>query len=303
MENGHYRNHIDHVISKNAISAALVVPEKEVIFWSSDTFLSSISLIPPRSIAIIAADKFSLYQALNSKRYIPKFAKLDSKFEDLHSQVIDFEHPKWVRPHLIGNSSAVASAKVDSHLELQSHLEKYSQVKSWQLVDYLQGNSYCCALIFIKGEFIAGAQYKRLKYFMPQLSENRITGNIVHGELIYDSLISEICIDALKSIEESAGSALNGFYSVDLMDDEGNLESPYFITEINIRPTACVEAFGLAGFNLGSLWARIALDLPFEKWGWFEKAEGFLHRDIDGFPIYESASSNPYIDLTHHFIN
>jgi sugar O-acyltransferase (sialic acid O-acetyltransferase NeuD family) len=292
-----YETKIKEVILEEKIAGALVVPENEVINWSKLHDFRKIALIPNSKLAETCASKDKMYENLKDMPYIPTNQictreELKMKPEKFLSGIT-----KWIRPHNLGSSSGIAARRIDDPESLLAHLKDHSRVDSWQLVDFLSGQNLCCSLIFKDDQFVAGAQYRRDSYFMPHLTPSGITGNSVKTQLVYSDKVASLCEVALRQMSKNLGTSLEGFFSIDLLVPDGNRTSSIFITEINIRPTACVEIYGHAGFNLAATWLRLCLNMDPILSGWAKDSKGILLRDIDGLPIFVGETDARYSQL------
>jgi predicted ATP-grasp superfamily ATP-dependent carboligase len=173
------------------------------------------------------------------------------------------------------------------------------EVAQWQIAEFCEGRNIAVSLLFDNGNLYRTGMYERLAYFMSGSFRSGVSGNISRGKFFYDAHIEEQVRQAIEEIETTTKTKAHGFLTVDLIAPKAQ-NAGVKITEINVRPTAPVGMYALAGFHILGDWLRIAIGRqigPY-KAGNFSQDNQLL-RDIDGIPIFlNDASANKVIDLT-----
>lgn len=298
-DDSRYWSSIHRICESGDLKAALVVPEVELIRWVSDNQAQLDALLPGQTFALTAGSKACLYEALEGTGLVPEFRNIPSMNQDFEAATYDFPFPAWLRPHEIGASSGRAAGRVEDQQGALAWTKAHPEIKSWQLVKFVGGRNFSANVLMINGHFVAGAQYERLDYFMAKTTLSGVTGNISRGRLDFCPVVADTTLAAIRHLEGHTGERASGLYGVDLLlsneDDERG-----FVTEVNLRPTACIESFALGGFNLASYWLKATLgeDFAWPGWAEFQGSQEIL-RDIDGVPlVVDPATHVPYTDLT-----
>jgi carbamoyl-phosphate synthase large subunit len=150
---------------------------------------------------------------------------------------------------------------------------------------YLPGRNLACKLFFWEGKLIRSAVAERVNYIMAKISPSGVTGNTSFGRLINEPEIVTISILAMETIFKHVNSVPNGFFTIDLKEDENGIP---FITEINVRHVAFTQCFAACGANFMEDYLRIYMKDPSFNFDYkmYEFEEGLIFlRDVDTLPI------------------
>lgn len=280
-----YRATMEGIIKEENIDAAVVIPELEVVHWSSHPFAIPYLVPPPRfSEAVIS--KRNLYDMLEGTGLIPAY--LIAKRRQIQDPQFSnpFSYPCWIRDFSIGSTSGKGAYMASDSEQLIAWTTINRGTEEFMLSEFLSGRNYTCHLLYNHGTLLKVGIYERLEYFMKNVAISGITGNISRGRLTNDELVKANSIKAVESICEKTRETMHGLVAVDLRADrKGNP----LITEINIRHVACTSAFASAGFNLSEYQVLCALNRTAEINGEVEKIypeANLILRDIDGAPIW-----------------
>ena len=279
-----YWEQIEHVARQHGLQGAVVVPEREVWAWSHrrDTTDPLPTLIPGPSFAAIAGDKSQLFAVLADSGHVPESVVVDT--EGLASVLAQRcgKRPQWMRPHHFGASSGTGALAIDDPEKGLAWACLNPQVQSWQVADLLSGRNIAVTMLYMRGHLHRLAMYERLEYFMAHVSPSGITGNISKGRLFYESGIAAQAQGIIRTVEAAAGELADGLITIDAIV-EG--DERVVVTEVNMRPTACISAYAIAGYDIASDWVAMTLgqDLGPDSHGVFPETN-VLRRDIDGLP-------------------
>jgi hypothetical protein len=252
-----YWSVLESIVSKESIDYAFVVPELEVLKWSSRMKTDRIpcdSLLPDYEVAKILYDKFEIYQRLINSNLVPMTMRVLST--EIEKNVDDFiKVPFWVRAGY--GAGAIGSLKINNMEDLKVWVKLNPHIKDFIASEYLPGRIYACKLLFYEGETIRASCAERFDYLLAHAAPSGISGMCSRGRLINNRGIVDKSIKALKIIFDSCKQQPHGMFTVDYREDEcGNPK----ITEINIRHVSFTLAFALCGANFAEDSLRLYLD-------------------------------------------
>jgi carbamoylphosphate synthase large subunit len=241
-----YWSVLESIISKESIDYAFVVPELEVLEWSSRMktgHLPCDCLIPDFEVAKILYDKFETHKRLIYYNLVPKTIKIEAdKIEDNIGDILKI--PFWVRGR--SGAGAIGSFKVNKMDGLRMWIKLNPHINDFIVSDFLPGKNYACKILFYEGKAIRASCAERINYLLAHASPSGISGMCATGQLINKPEIVNSSIKALKIIFDSCKKEPHGMFTVDYREDEsGNPK----ITEINIRHVSFTLAFALREAN------------------------------------------------------
>jgi hypothetical protein len=281
------------IVRHEAIDAALIVPEHEVLYWAENE-LPTLTLLPPKGFSRVAIDKASVYAALRPHGLVPPHAILSRA--DVTPGALSAllrNGPVWMRDHAAGSTSGRGALLVSTEEEARAWLLLNPSVASFMFAEYLPGRNLACLLLYRDGRLLHQASYERVEYFMARVAASGVTGNISRGRIINDPSVTAAARTALEAIATITRETLSGMITVDLREDA--LGAPK-VTEINIRQVAAASAFAFVpGANLTEHQLAATLGVwddatPLEV----KVPEGnVILRDIDGEPIYAAHARTP----------
>ena len=279
-----YWSAIQEIVARHELSSGLIVPEREVLAWSQRVDRPVPVAIPPACFAELAGSKSDLYDALGNTSLVPEHQILPKS--DLAAAIEDgrVSTPTWIRPHHFSASSGLGALRVSDAIEAAAWVTLNPSVKSWQVSAYVEGRNLAVSILFKEGKALRTAMYERLEYFMSRVAPSGITGNISRGRLTFDPHVHQQALDAFQIIGNKAGAPAHGLLTMDLLvQPDGSIA----VTEINVRPTACVGLFTAAGFDIVGDWLKLALgdSLGSPRIGRFPSGNLFF-RDIDAAPVW-----------------
>lgn len=273
------------IITKEKIDAAILVPEVEVVYWSSRD-LGVPCLLPPPKFASLAISKERVFNALKETSLVPKHFSATSaaiQADDFSNQL---GYPVWIRDGGVGTASAKGAFKASSHADLKAWCQINTNISQFQLSEFLPGSNYGCFCLFKNGRLIKMCQAERIEYIMAKVAISGITGNTSRGRLLNDEKIKKVALEVISRLCEQTGEVMNGLVVVDM---KCRCDGYPVATEINLRHVAFSSMFASAGFNVSEYQLLLALGRDKEISPEVEKKypEGNLMlRDVDGEPIY-----------------
>ncbi len=283
-----YPKAVNQVIVKEGISAAVVIPELEAVYWSVHSLGIPHLSIPP-GFCKIAISKERLYQALVHSDLVPEFQILDR--QAARSALIGVRFPVWVREFEEGSTSGRGSLIARSPEELVAWFDLRRNMQRAMIASVLPGKNFACFLLFLRGSLLKVGVAERIEYIMSNVALSGITGNTARGRLLNREDISDVSLRAVRHLCAVTGETMNGLVTVDLREDETGRPR---VTEINLRPVAFTSAFAQAGFNLSEYQLHCALgqeaDVPPEQERRYP-GQNIVLRDVDGLPLYVSNPS------------
>ncbi len=280
-----YRTTMERIIEEEHIDAAVVIPELEVVYWSSHPFPVPY-LVPPPKFSESVISKRRLYDTLNGTGLIPAY--LISTRQQIQSPEFrnPLGYPCWVRDFSRGSTSAKGAYMASNLEQLTAWMAINQGIEDYMLSEFLPGSNYACHLLYNHGALLKVGIYERLEYFMSSVAVSGITGNISRGRLVNSQAVKANALKAVEIICKKGHETMHGLVAVDLRaDHKGNP----LITEINIRHVACTSAFASAGFNLSEYQMLCTLNRTGEIDSEVEKVypkDNLILRDIDGPPIW-----------------
>ena len=241
-----YWSVLESIISKEGIEYAFIVPELEVLEWSSKMKTEHVpcnSLLPDFEVAKVLYDKFETHKRLIHSDLVPKTKKVESV--EIEDNIYNFmENPFWVRGG--SGAGAIGSFKINSIEEFKGWIKLNPHIKDFIASEYLPGRIYACKILFYEGKAIRASCGERIDYLMAHSSPSGISGMCARGKLINKREIVSASIKALTIIFDSCKRETHGMFTVDYREDKfGNPK----ITEINIRHVSFTLAFALCGAN------------------------------------------------------
>jgi predicted ATP-grasp superfamily ATP-dependent carboligase len=241
-----YWSFLKSIISKESIEHAFVVPELEVLEWSSKMKTGRLpcnSLLPDYEVAKVLYDKYELYNRLNDSALVPKTVKVE--VSSVEKNICDIQGvPFWVRAR--SGAGAMGSLKINTMDDLRIWIKLNPHINDFIASEYLPGKIYACKILFYEGKAIRAACAERIDYLMAHSSPSGISGMCARGQLINKREIVDASIRALNILFESCGQNPHGMFTVDYREDKVGVPK---ITEINIRHVSFTLAFSLCGAN------------------------------------------------------
>ncbi len=281
-----YWDEINAVIEKNAIDAAIILPEMEVLEWSKNynKLNKAIKLhLPDYRLAKELVNKYQLHTLLDGTEYIPGFLKLKPRhysFDHLKSKLGDMF---WIRG--TEGSSGLGSLKITNPQVLMQWIAMNPDVLEFIATEYLPGRNMACKLLYFEDKLLASACAERVNYIMSKIAPSGITGNTSFGRLLNEPQLVHISIDALNIISKKAGTGLNGIFTIDFKEDVFGKPK---ITEINIRHVAFTSSIAAGGANLplDTLLALFDEESTCSETIHYTFKEPYIFlRDVDAYPI------------------
>jgi carbamoyl-phosphate synthase large subunit len=281
-----YWEEIEIIVAKEKIDLAIVQPELEVLEWSKrrvNNTLPCACLLPEMDIVELLIDKSKITDLLKNLGVVPKSYTFPNKDQDLSPVFEALGEDFWVRS--TKGTSGLGSLRVTSRNSLANWMFMNKEVGEFIASTYLPGRNLACKLFFWEGKLIRSAVAERVNYIMAKISPSGVTGNTSFGRLINEPEIVTISILAMETIFKHVNSVPNGFFTIDLKEDENGIP---FITEINVRHVAFTQCFAACGANFMEDYLRIYMKDPSFNFDYkmYEFEEGLIFlRDVDTLPI------------------
>lgn len=276
---------IKKIIKNEKIDVAVIQPELEVEGWARYQIESDPpcpALIPNIKLVKNFRDKSKMNDLLNSTNLIPKSVKVNKKeinFEALKK----LGYPFWLRG--ARGSSGIGALKIDNEETLVNWIGVNKNIEEFTASEFLPGRNLAVKALFYNGKFLRGAVGERVNYIMSKVAPSGITGNTSFGRLLNYPEAAEIGLECLKMVGKKLNCDLNGFFTVDLKEDEKGTPK---VTEVNVRHVAFTSLFAEAGANLAEDMVQVALGRIGSIGGkgvhHFNKNYVFL-REVDAEPI------------------
>jgi predicted ATP-grasp superfamily ATP-dependent carboligase len=275
--NIHYPQKVKEIIKKRKIDVALIVPEKEVKIWSKLKFNIK-CLIPSSKFINHAAGKSDLYRNLSKTKFMPKsiFVK---KHELDKIEYSNIRFPAWVRPCHFGVTSGFDAKKINNKNDLIKHIKKKSNYNEWQIAEFIKGKNIAVNLLIKKNRVLNYGMYERIEYFASNLIESKISGNISKGKIFTNKNLLINLKKILKILAVKNNLVIEGLITVDLILPNSNIPK---LTEINIRPTAPIEAYSHINNKILINWVEAALGKTLSPSQYAIPKDTYILRDIDG---------------------
>lgn len=281
-----YWDVMNAVVEENAIDAAIVLPETEVLEWSRNhsKLKRTIKLhLPDYRLAKELVNKYQLHTLLNGTEYVPCFLKLKPEYYSFDNLKNELGGTFWVRS--TEGSSGLGSLKIESPHVLTQWITMNPDVSEFIATEYLPGRNMACKLLYFNDKLLASACAERVKYIMAKTAPSGITGNTSFGRLLNEPRLVDISADALNVISKKIGTGLNGIFTVDYKEDVNGKPK---ITEINIRHVAFTSSIAAGGANLplDTLLVLFDEESRYSKATHYTFKEPYVFlRDVDAYPI------------------
>ena len=281
-----YWSVIETIIKENNITAAIILPELEVIEWSKRKETNSLPcqvLLPDYSIAELLVNKSKMTAVLKDIDIVPLSVTFNRKTTDFKEVFEVLKGDFWVRS--TSGTSGLGSLKVADELALKNWIEINPNVQEFIASQFLPGRNLACKLLYYDGKLMRSACAERVNYIMAKVAPSGITGNTSFGRLLNEPHLIEESIRAMDFLFQYTGANKHGFFTVDFKEDANG--KPY-ITEINVRHVAFTQCFAAGGANFAAdtvhlLSSPHTFDTTYKMYE-FEKDLIFL-RDVDNLPI------------------
>jgi hypothetical protein len=276
---------INDIIEKEKISAAIVLPEVDVLEWAKSASNLKRDLkvhLPEYDLANTLVNKHRLHEILGDTSWVPKFRKVDPKNYDYGKLSSEVGDVFWIRS--TEGSSGLGSLKIESESALAQWISINEGVKEFIATEYLPGRNMACKMLYFDGKLTRTACAERVNYIMAKVAPSGITGNTSFGRLINEPGLVKISEETLVYIAEEIGSSLNGIFTVDFKEAADGTPK---ITEINIRHVAFTSSIAAGGANLpmDTLTHLFSGSLSPQRVDYtYEDGLIFL-RDVDSLPI------------------
>jgi predicted ATP-grasp superfamily ATP-dependent carboligase len=272
-----YHTVLKKLLKTEKFDAALVIPESEVAIWAKKKF-NVPYLIPNLKFITNVSNKKKLNNLLKDTVNVPMSIFLDR--ESLQKGIRDWrQYPCWIRPISFLTSSGFGSMKCHTEKQVVDFIEEYSSKSEWQISKFIDGRNIAVSLLYKNSKLVKHAMYERLEYFQGHLIKNGISGNIARGKIFEDNYLLEQIVGAMDFLSARLGVHIDGFLTVDLLLGLDNIAK---ITEVNVRPTAPVEAYSLAGISIVNAWLEQTLNKQSIGSTSKYKIPSYIYRDIDG---------------------
>lgn len=280
-----YRSIVARICVTERVDAAIVVPEPEVLFWTTQAMPVPAFLPPPR-FAREAISKARVYGLLRDTALVPDFEIL-SRGDILDGAIARrFAGPVWLRDVSDGSTSGKGAIPIRRTDEAIAWMTLNPGIGRFMASDYLPGRNLACMMFFAEGRLLKVGCYERLEYFMAKTVISGVSGNINKGRLINDAPAVAASKEAVGQLCRHTGETMHGVVTVDLREDA---EGKPRVTEINLRQVAAASAFAeVPGANMAEAQALITFGL-LDSVGPVEvrfPPNNRLFRDIDGLPVY-----------------
>jgi carbamoyl-phosphate synthase large subunit len=274
----------------------MIMPEVEVLFWSSRAFPVPV-LLPPPQFCRIAVSKKRLYEQLAGSGLVP-FFRIVSRQDLLNGNVLQ-AFPCWIRDFGDGSTSGKGALLAHNAEMAQAWAVLNEGIQEFMCSAYLPGRNFACHIMYDRGHIVKTASYERLEYFMARTVISGISGNIARGRLVSDARVLEVSDAAVVKIAESTGEVMHGMVAVDLREDDTGTP---LVTEINLRHVAATSSFAQAGFNLSEAQLMLTLGRNSELGpvSTVFPPDNVLLRDIDGVPLWLPHFQEPGPFLASH---
>lgn len=288
-----YGDTIRKVCERERIDLAVVIPELEVLYWTSHE-VGVACLLPPERFCQTAGSKIGLYKALGDSAAIPRFEIVSRESLTSPGYAPASGWPCWIRDHGLGTTSGRGSLLASGRAELEAWVTLNPEIESFMVSEFLPGRNFACHLLYLEGKLLKVGVYERLAYFMGRIAPSGISGNISRGRLLNDTRIVDVSKSAVETICRQTNEVMQGLVAVDLRE---NSHGEPMITEINLRHVACTSAFAAAGNNLAEAQVFATLGMP-ERTGELDPhypPGNYILRDIDGPALWVSGLELPPI--------
>lgn len=294
-------NHVEiirDIIRRFDIGACLVLAELEAMALA-ETDLSVPVCLPPPAFSAIAGNKEDVFQSLAPLGLAPAHVNnLESANFEAQLAAAGVSFPVWLRLGAAGTTSGAGSYLANTPADIETWFQ-LNPADGVQASDYLPGRNWACLMIYTGGILTAIGIYERLTYIMARAAPSGVTGNIALGRICWNADVLEASRAALTAVEQRSAVPLNGFLTVDLKEDPAGRP---LVTEINLKPVACVGSFCHPGYNLPELYLDTILgetadtgtsDAAVERYRAHYEEDLLIVRDVDGEPQLVTALTLP----------
>lgn len=284
-----HRQTIRDIIARFDVGACLVLAELEAMALA-EADLGVPVCLPPPAFSRIAGNKEDVFECLSPLGLAPAHVNnLAAADVEAKLAAAGVRFPVWLRLGAAGTTSGAGAYLAESPADIATwfHLTSPTGV---QASNYLPGRNWACLMIYSGGTLTAIGIYERLTYIMARAAPSGVTGNIALGRICWNADVFEASRKALTAIEDRSGVPLNGFLTVDLKEDP---DGHALVTEINLKPVACVGSFCHPAYNLPERYVDAILgntsalgdpDEIVQHYRDHYEDELFIVRDVDGTP-------------------
>jgi carbamoyl-phosphate synthase large subunit len=277
---------INGIIGKESITAAIILPEEEVLEWSSNKskLIHQVAThLPDHELAKTLVNKHRLHEYLENTSLIPKFMKLRPSSYNYRSLTKVVGDVFWVRS--TEGSSGLGSLKIESEEALAQWISINEGVDEFIATEYLPGRNMACKMLYFEGQLKRTACAERVNYIMAKVAPSGITGNTSFGRLINELGLIWLSEKALQEIASHLDVELNGIFTVDFKENGSGAPK---ITEINVRHVAFTSSIAAGGANLPmdtleAMFSRDRSEIKRIDYQ-YDEPKIFL-RDVDAEPI------------------
>ena len=246
---------LSDILERNEIDACVVLAELEVIALANSD-IEVPAMLPYAGFCNMAASKAQVFSALTPLGLAPEHENqitLENHETRLAGRNLRF--PLWVRSGAAGTTSGMGSFLAKTPFDLKNWLTS-TDVKEAQAAAHLPGRNWACLMTYFDGNLTAFGIYERLTYLMASAAPSGVTGNIAVGQIQWNREVLKTSLRAVKAIEDLAGTPTQGFLTVDLKETS---DGTPMVTEINLKPVACVGAFCHPKLNLAEHFVDLIL--------------------------------------------
>ncbi|MBK9255877.1 MAG: hypothetical protein IPM42_10345 [Saprospiraceae bacterium] len=244
-----YWKSMEEIIINERIDFAFIIPETEVLTWAKRQRTKELpckALIPDYELANFMFDKFRLSQFLYDSGLSPKTVQVDknqhTSFKDIYAMV---PVPFWIRMNK--TAGAIGALKISNENDFQAWSVLFKNYTGDVLAsEYLPGRNYAVKVLYNHGKLVMAACAERIEYLLPNAAPSGISGMCSRGKLLNRPDLFYVSDSALRKVFSKFGIKPNGFFTVDLKENDKGLP---LITEINLRPVSFNFAFALGGAN------------------------------------------------------
>ncbi len=217
-------------------SEAKVICEKQELFSKIHvkTFLPNTSSIAP--------DKYTMWKKLSQASVsVPRTYPIHSE-NDIAMAFRDFGSPLWLRA--TRGAGARLGLRVDNPKEALLWLslnkaQKRARTTDFIIQEFLPGRDLAFDSLWFNGEMVTSSSRERLEYPFKHISLSGLTGTPSVARIIHEKKINVLGQEAIKALD----SKPNGFYSVDMKEDENGKPS---VTEVDGKWHTTAPLWGYA---------------------------------------------------------
>ena len=213
-----------------------------------------ITNMPAQQVIALCQDKFEAGLALRRAKLRTDRVLEVADALDLLRVADALGFPYWLRARRgAGARGAILAADHDQAYHWLCYWRARDPEMEFIAEEYLPGRDLAWSSLWHKGELVTSFVRERLEYIYPQLSPAGLTGTPTVARVIHDDFVNFIAEETVLAVDTQA----QGFYSVDLKEDENGTPRP---TEINAGRCFTTSYFSTAaGLNMMDLWVRAGL--------------------------------------------